>query len=258
MTGGAGTAPRSAPEWAARHGRLLVGAGLALAAGLGLWLTFAAGDRLMSAAAPPPASIAYAMLLFIMWWAMMMAMMLPSALPALLGFSAISRKIPGQGAAALPAFAAGYAAVWTAFSAAAMVLQIVTTRVVPLTGMMAVASAAIGGGLLAAAGAYQLTPLKDACLRQCQQPVFFLARRWRNGAAGAFRLGLGHGVHCLGCCWVLMLLLFYGGVMELTWIVGLAVYVAAEKLIPARLRFDRAAGFALLLWGAFVLAGALG
>ncbi len=211
----------------------------------------------MSSAAPPSGGIAYAALLFVMWWAMMLAMMLPSAAAAILSCAAISRKIPGQGAWAVPAFAAGYAAIWTGFSIAAVCLQIVTTRLIPLTGMMAVTSAALGGVLLVAAGLYQLTPLKNACLRQCQTPFMFLARNWRNGLAGAFRMGLSHGIYCMGCCWVLMLLLFYGGVMELTWIAGLAVYVASEKLIPARYHVERVAGIVLMLWGGWVLTGAL-
>ena len=124
--------------------------------------------------------------------------------------------------------------------------------------MMAVTSAVIGGGLLVAAGLYQMSPLKSACLRKCQTPLMFFARNWRKGYLGALRMGLSHGLYCLGCCWVLMGLLFYGGVMELRWIVGLALYVAAEKLIPAGNRLSRFTGILLIGWGSWTLTGFAG
>jgi predicted metal-binding membrane protein len=240
---------------AARRERYLVIAALGFVAVAGLWTTLRTGDWLMDPSAPPAGSMAFLVLLFVMWWSMMMAMMLPTAATAILGFGAIARKNPAAGP--LPVFAAGYAAMWSAFSAAAVALQDLTRTVVPLTGMMAVISHGIGASLLIAAGLYQFTPLKGACLRHCQSPFFWLAHHWRNGAAGAFRMGLAHGLYCIGCCWVLMLLLFYGGVMELGWIVGLALYVGAEKLAPAALRLDRIAGTALVLWGLWTLKAAL-
>ena len=121
--------------------------------------------------------------------------------------------------------------------------------------MMAVNSKLIGGGLLIAAGLYQMSPLKYACLRKCQMPLMYFARNWQRGSLGAFRMGLSHGIFCVGCCWVLMGLLFYGGVMELRWIVGLAFYVAAEKLIPAGNRLSRFTGVILIAWGIWTIAG---
>jgi len=171
-------------------------------------------------------------------------------------FGSIARKLQVSGG--MMAFVTGYAAIWTLFSLVAAALQMATSNLVPLTGMMALTSHAIGGTLLLAAGLYQFSPLKSACLKHCQSPFFFLARHWRNGQSGAFRMGLSHGLYCMGCCWMLMLLLFYVGVMELNWIVGLAAYVAAEKLIPAQYRFDRAAGIVLIAWGIWVLSRALG
>ena len=246
---------RSLVERAAIHDRLLVIAGLAIAAALGLWATLRTGDALMSPFSSAPA---YAVLLFTMWWAMMLAMMLPSAAPAILTYAAMSRRFARKGAPRGPVavFAAGYATIWTLYSLAALALQILTREAIPLTGMMAVTSAALGGGLLVAAGIYQLTPLKYACLRKCQAPLMFFAHNWRNGATGAFRMGLSHGLYCLGCCWVLMGLLFYGGVMELRWIVGLAFYVAAEKLIPAGDRLSRFTGLLLVSWGVWELGSA--
>ncbi len=185
----------------------------------------------------------------------MMAMMLPSAAPAILTYGAMSRRFAGQGAPAAPValFAGGYAAIWTVFSAAAVALQLLTRTLIPLTGMMAVSSTIAGGAILVAAGAYQLTPLKYACLRKCQTPLMFFAHNWRPGNRGAWRMGLSHGLFCLGCCWVLMGLLFYGGVMEPVWIIGIAAYVAAEKLIPAGSLLSRLTGLGLIAWGLSVL-----
>ena len=258
MRHGGAALPHSLLQRAALNDRRVVIAALVIVTALGLWATFRTGDALMSPVAPVTGTLAHAALLFIMWWTMMLAMMLPSAAPAILTYGAISRKFAQQGAASAPLalFAAGYAAIWTGFSAAAVALQMAVHDVVPLTGMMAVTSTALGAALLVAAGLYQLSPLKQACLRQCQTPVMFFARNWRKGYGGAVRMGLSHGLYCLGCCWVLMGLLFYGGVMEPRWIVGLAFYVAAEKLIPATSRVSRYTGVLLIGWGSWTALGA--
>ena len=119
---------------------------------------------------------------------------------------------------------------------------------------MRLQSASLASAFLIAAGAYQLSPLKAACLRQCRSPAAFLSRHWRPGSGGAVRLGLLHGVYCLGCCWLLMALLFVGGVMNLLWVVTLTAIVAIEKLVPRGDWFGRAAGVAIIGWGAFRLA----
>ena len=251
MSDGAPALPDTLLQRAALNERRVVLAALVVVTALGLWATFYSGDALMSPASPEPGTLSYTVLLFIMWWTMMLAMMLPSAAPAILTYGALSRRFAQKGAAVapLPLFVAGYAAIWTGFSAAAVVLQICVQKYVPLTGMMAVISATLGSALLIAAGLYQLSPLKQACLRKCQTPLMFFARNWRKGTGGALRMGLSHGLYCLGCCWVLMGLLFYGGVMELRWIVGLALYVAAEKLIPASTGLSRYLGIFLIGWG---------
>ena len=179
-------------------------------------------------------AVVYPVLLFVMWWTMMMAMMLPSAAPAILTFGALGRKFAEKGTpvAPLSLFVAGYAAIWTGFAAAAVTLQLLLSPTIALSMMMAVTSAVIGGGLLVAAGIYQLSPLKSACLRKCQMPMMFFARNWQRGYLGAFRMGLSHGLYCLGCCWVLMGLLFYGGVMSCAGSRA-GPLGAAEKLIPA-------------------------
>ena len=251
MSQGGATLPDTLLQRAALNERRVVLAALAMVTALGLWATFHTGDALMSPASPAPGTMAYAALLFVMWWTMMLAMMLPSAAPAILTYGVLGRKFAEKGAATAPLalFVAGYAVIWTGFSAAAVMLQMSVHELVPLTGMMAVTSTALGAALLIAAGLYQLSPLKQACLRKCQTPLMFFARNWRKGYAGALRMGVSHGLYCLGCCWVLMGLLFYGGVMELRWIVGLALYVAAEKLIPASIWLSRCVGIVLIGWG---------
>ena len=159
-------------ETAARKERWIVLGALLAVVALGLYLTFWTGEQLMSPAAPAAGSAAYVLLLFIMWWTMMLAMMLPSAAPAILTFGTLSRRFSEKGVAAAPisVFTAGYLAIWTGFSAAATALQLLTQDLVPLTGMMAVTSSVVGGALLLAAGLYQVSPLKSACLRKCQSP----------------------------------------------------------------------------------------
>jgi len=230
-------------------------AGLALVTAAGLFATLRLGDMLMMPTAFIGGAVVYPVLLFVIWWTMMMAMMLPSAAPAILAYGALSRKFAEQGkpVAPLAVFVAGYAAIWTCFAAVAVALQLVLSQVIELSMMMAVTSAVTGGGLLIAAGLYQMSPLKAACLRKCQSPLMFLARNWQKGYLGALRMGLSHGLYCLGCCWVLMGLLFYGGVMELRWIVGLALYVAVEKLIPAGNQLNRFTGTFLIGWGLWTI-----
>jgi predicted metal-binding membrane protein len=242
-------------EYTAKKERWIVLTGLALVAAIGLFATLRLGDKLMMPSAFVSGAIVYPLLLFFMWWTMMMAMMLPSAAPAILIFGTLSRKFAEQGASANPLslFVAGYATVWTGFAAVAVALQLLLSQKIALSMMMAVTSAVVGGGLLVAAGLYQMSPLKSACLRKCQAPLMFFASNWQKGYLGALRMGLSHGLYCLGCCWVLMGLLFYGGVMELRWIVGLALYVAAEKLVPAGNRLSHFTGILLIGWGAWTV-----
>jgi predicted metal-binding membrane protein len=148
-------------------------------------------------------------------------------------------------------------AVWAGFSIVAVILQILLSGKIMLSMMMAVTSMVVGGVLLIAAGIYQLSPLKSACLRKCQAPLMFLARNWRKGSLGAFQMGFEHGLYCVGCCWMLMGLLFYGGVMELRWIAGLAIYVAVEKLVPAGNTLSRMTGLLLIAWGMLTIAQAV-
>ncbi|HEY7760072.1 MAG TPA: DUF2182 domain-containing protein [Burkholderiales bacterium] len=208
---------------------------------------------------PMPWSPRYAMLVFLMWLTMMIAMMLPSAAPMVLLYAAIARRQRPQATAqpGTAAFVAGYLAIWALFSACAALAHWGLEMSGFLTAMMMPTSALLGAALLVAAGLYQMTPLKQACLRSCRQPIRFLTQHWQPGASGAVRMGVVHGALCLGCCWVLMLLLFFGGVMNLYWIAGIATYVLAEKLLPRARWLSYAAGTALIAWGIGILAHAL-
>jgi predicted metal-binding membrane protein len=148
----------------------------------------------------------------------------------------------------------GYLVVWTGFSALATTLQWALEQATLLSAMMVSTSPLLGGALLITAGAYQMTPLKQACLIHCRSPVQFLSSHWRKGTGGAFRMGLAHGLYCLGCCWVLMVLLFVGGVMNLLWIAALAGFVLAEKIIPRGVLFGRIMGGAMILGGLWLMA----
>jgi len=172
-------------------------------------------------------------LLWAMWAVMMAGMMLPSASPLVLFYGGMGRRA-GRGvtAAHVYALAAGYLAVWAAFSVGATALQRVLAELLILSPMMEVTTSRAGASLLVVAGIYQLTPLKQSCLRHCQSPVDFLMRHWQSGVRGAILMGLEHGLYCVGCCWALMLLLFVGGVMNLTVIAALTLFVAFEKFVP--------------------------
>ena len=188
----------------------------------------------------------YLLLLWAMWAVMMSAMMLPSAAPMILLAGA-------AGHAWLVAL--GYVAVWALFSVGATALQWALGESAILNPMMEVSSPAAGALLLVIAGIYQLTPLKQACLTSCQSPMTFLTRSWRSGRWGAFRMGAEHGIYCVGCCWALMLLLFAGGVMNLTVIVALTLFVAFEKLVPLGGWGARVSGVLLFGVAAWMLRG---
>lgn len=194
-----------------------------------------------------------ALAMFAMWAVMMAAMMLPSAAPTILLHAALrARSGPGT-VAHSGLFSLGYIAVWAGFSAGATALQWALERAVLLSPMMVSSSDVLGGLLLITAGAYQMSPYKNRCLSHCRSPAGFLSAHWRTGPGGAFRMGLGHGLYCLGCCWAVMLLLFVGGVMNLLWIAALAVLVLAEKVLPRGPFIARASGAAMLVAGSWLI-----
>ena len=212
------------------------------------------GDMLMPMRTGPWTP-SWAVLVLVMWAVMMAAMMLPSAAPMILLYATIARRRSARGelASASGSFAFGYIAVWAAFSLAAAALQFGLEKAALLSPMMQTTSIALAGTVLIAAGLYQWTPLKQACLRHCRSPLDFIIAHWRPGTRGAFLMGLRHGVYCVGCCWLLMLLLFVGGVMNFAWIAGVALLVLIEKLVPAGHWIGRGAGILLIAWGTATL-----
>ena len=248
-------------EKALRRDRVLVVSGLLLVVVLcwaylltGAGMMQEMGDMLMPMSSGPW-TLGRAVLIVVMCAVMMAAMMLPSAAPMILLYAAIARRGSMQGgkASASASFASGYTAVWAAFSLAAAALQYGMEKAALLSPMMKTTSLALAGMVLIAAGLYQWTPLKQACLRHCRSPLDFITSHWRPGRAGAFLMGLRHGAYCVGCCWLLMLLLFVGGVMNFAWISGLALFVLIEKLVPAGHWIGRGVGILLVVWGSATL-----
>ena len=196
-------------------------------------------------------SAADALVVVVMWWLMMVAMMLPSAIPAILLFAALRKSsLAGlEGRGSTLAFAAGYLAIWGLFSFGATALQWVLQSSNMLTSTLGLTQWTWGAALLVGVGLYQISPLKAACLSSCRAPAQMLARYWRPGTAGALVMGMQHGIFCLGCCAFIMLLLFFGGIMSLYWVAGLALYVAVEKLAPFGGRLSKLAGYGLIAVG---------
>ena len=191
------------------------------------------------------------LLMFVMWAVMMVAMMLPSAAPMILMFAAIERRREQtrRPLGRTGVFVLGYVGVWTAYSAIAALVQWGLHTAALLSPMMVITSPYLGGGIWIAAGLFQWTPLKAMCLRHCRSPLGFLMTEWRDGTGGALVMGLRHGAYCVGCCWVLMALLFAAGVMNLAWVAAIAVLVLVEKVLPGDQRVARLAGVVLMIGG---------
>jgi predicted metal-binding membrane protein len=198
--------------------------------------------------------------IFTMWAVMMVGMMTPSVAPMVLLYALVGRKARMGGKPFAPTgwFFAGYVLVWVVFSTVATICQWLLASMAMLNPMMAAASSTVGGLVLIFAGLYQWTPLKEACLRQCQVPVAFLSSHggFRSDPLGALRLGIDHGIYCLGCCWALMALLFVGGIMNIAWIGGIAMLVLLEKTVPAGRLVPRLSGIMLAAAGIWLLVGA--
>jgi predicted metal-binding membrane protein len=200
------------------------------------------------------------LLAFLMWAVMMIGMMLPSAAPMILIYVRVARQAAEQGKAFAPAgiFVLGYLLTWTAFALAAAAIQLWLARGGLLTPMLVSTSHVLNAVLLLSAGIYQWLPIKNACLTECRAPLSFVQRQggFRGSAGGALKLGFRHGLYCVGCCWVLMALLFVGGVMNLAWVAGLAAIVLLEKVAPQGFLLSRALGLALMAAGLiFLIAG---
>lgn len=271
-------APDSATEALLRRDRMLVLAGLA---GLGLiswiWILLGAGMQMSAwqmtaitafphlagrADTMPMAmgwTLAQALVMVLMWWVMMIAMMLPSVVPIILLHARTLRYGQRKGRVAaepLPTawFLAGYLVVWLAFSGFATALQWGFEQSELLSAMMLSSQSRwLSACVLVLAAFYQVSPLKRMCLAHCRAPAEYLARHWRSGPMGTFRMGIGHGAFCVGCCWALMLLLFVGGVMNLVWIAALSILVLAEKLAPTDWPVSPLAAALLAIWAAATL-----
>ena len=211
---------------------------------------------LMLPAAAPWSAVEFA-LVFAMWAVMMVGMMAPSAAPMILMYARLGRqgKVAGKPLAATGWFAAGYFLAWIGFSLTATLVQWGLERETLLDPRMVSASNTLGAVVLIAAGVYQWTPLKEVCLAHCQSPFAFLMSHggFRRDVRGCLRLGLRHGAYCVGCCWVLMALLFVVGVMNVLWIALLALLVLLEKLAPRGQWVARAGGVACVAAGVWML-----
>ncbi len=223
----------------ARHDRIIVMAAVA-AATVVAWIYVAIQSQGMSdvSAAAQLQIKAWTtvdlVVLFVMWTIMMIGMMLPSAVPLILNFAAETRQDRQETRVLAPttALVLGYVAVWTCFSVVATIAQWALHEAALISPMMVSTSPVLSGTLLLAAGAYQLTPMQYNLLKRCRQPLEFLRLHWREGTGGAFVMGLEHGMYCLGCCFVLMGILFFGGVMNLLLLAAVTVFVLFEKALP--------------------------
>ena len=197
--------------------------------------------------------------LVVMWGVMMIAMMTPAAAPMVLTFSALHRRRRAEGGPAVPTaiFVLGYFVIWLGYSVAAAGAQAGLHAAALLSPGMTATSPLLTGGLLVAAGAFQWTPLKRACLAACRSPLSFLMSGWREGRGGALRMGVRHGFYCLGCCWALMALLFVAGVMNLLWVAVLAMAVLVEKVVPRGDLVGRVTGAVLVAAGVLLVARAV-
>ncbi|MEX6501096.1 DUF2182 domain-containing protein [Pseudomonas zhanjiangensis] len=207
------------------------------------------------AAMPMPWRAADALLMLAMWSVMMVGMMLPSALPMILLYQQMLRRYQNapQRHLALLLFCLAYLLIWGGFSLVATTVQWGLDRLTLLDPQMRSQSHWLGAALLLGAGVYQWLPGKSACLAHCRGPVQFLLGHWRAGILGGWRMGLSHGLYCLGCCWMLMALLFVGGVMNLLWVAAISLYVLLEKLLPHGLWLGRGAGLLLIAWALALL-----
>ena len=225
--------------------------------GAGIEMDMGGGQTMVTPSAWSPP---YAALISVMWWVMMVAMMLPAAAPTVLLVTTLAwDRLPNPNLvpAAAMLFASGYLLVWSGVSLAATLLQWRLDNAGLLSETMAFGNRILASTVLVAAGLYQWTPLKNPCLRHCRSPTEFLIRHWRPDSLGAVGMGVRHGLFCLGCCWMLMALLFVGGLMSLAWVGAIALFVLVEKTVPWGDWMSRLGGALLVVWGVANLARVL-
>ncbi len=195
-------------------------------------------------------------MLFVMWSVMMVAMMTPSVIPMVMMYTTIKKNKQKKGQPYTPTFIflSGYLVAWALFSIVASAIQYPLHENGLLNPMMNSRSYLLSGGILVLAGIYQWTPLKDACLTECRSPLSFLMTSWKEGHLGAFKLGVHHGLYCIGCCWALMAVLFAVGVMNMLWVLLITVFVLLEKATPISPTFVRIiTGLIMVVWGGYWL-----
>ena len=263
--------PVTAAESLVRRDRWVVALCLLLLCLLSWYYLFAGAGTGMSTVAmstwqfPPPIydsmgqgnwSPAYWGIMLLMWWVMMIAMMVPSAAPMILLYARVCRRHQPEQRSVIPTayFLLGYVIAWLVFSVVATLLQWCLEQAGLVHSMMMWSSSyLLSAGFLLAAGIYQLSPLKAVCLQHCRSPAGYLSANWRKGRSGALQMGLRHGIFCVGCCWFLMLLLFVGGIMNLVWIAGLAIFVLLEKMLPHATWIARGSGLFMLLLAGYLV-----
>jgi predicted metal-binding membrane protein len=226
--------------------------GIALLAWLGVWQL--AGRMPADMMAMPDAMLSSPAVgfVFVMWVVMMVAMMTPSVAPTLLLFAQIEQE-QVQPLSRTWIFLLGYLCLWLAFSALAALGQITLSNSALLSTELALNNSILGGVILFVAGVFQWTPLKSACLARCRSPQGFFITHWRDGLRGALVMGIQHGAYCVGCCWLLMVLLFILGVMNFVWMIALTILILAEKGAPAGVWVSRGAGLVFVGWGLWTL-----
>lgn len=240
-----------------RRDRLVVLSGLVGIVGLSWAYLYVSAIEMDTMMALRPWSGLDFTLMFLMWAIMMVAMMVPSVTPVVLLYAAVLRRIAPQQhyGASVTTFVLGYVIAWSVFSLGATTLQWVLDQLALLSPMMVSSTSAFAGLLLIAAGVYQWTPAKNACLNHCRTTLDFIAQYWRVGPSGAIWMGTVHGFYCIGCCWALMGLLFLGGVMNLLWVAVIAIFVLLEKVAPmGNIIGRRLTGLALIVTGALFIA----
>jgi len=219
--------------------------------GLVAWAWFVQVGREMSMHAAMPGMQMSLGMLAPMWAAMMTAMMVPAAAPSYLLHARMSKSPPASWV-----YLSGYLGAWAAAGGAYGLAHWGLQQAGLITADMRLASSPIAGALLVAAGAWQWSPAKASCVTRCRSPLGFMMNDWRDGVWGAFTMGLHYAAWCVGCCWLVMAVLFVAGAMSFAWAAAISIYVLSERLLPVGRRFDRAVGAALVAWGAWLIIAA--
>jgi predicted metal-binding membrane protein len=196
-----------------------------------------------------------ALLFMAMWVAMMVAMMFPTAAPMILTFARVhsGRRQKGQSFVPTWVFVSGYLVVWAVFGVLAYVAAVGIEALARQSMWVVDNAARLGGVVLVLAGVYQLSPLKNSCLSKCRSPLQFILGSWRDGYGGSFRMGLEHGIYCLGCCWLLFVILFPLGIMNVAAMAVITLLIFAEKSLPVGRRIGQIASVALIVYGLLAL-----